>query len=545
MLFVLTGLDADDEITPKFIKTYLKRYYPPKNRSSLKRCVVQLSSARIKNCFQGTAAERFNIKGLRLRDDSILWMTFIDYEYSMYKYPSSYMRAGNFIKMMKRVKWARDFPSKWRCVSKLAALSFHAGAAVYNLGAKYSLSYWCRYLSEYVTLLFYKLERKLADSKRLARRFPGIDFRKWSPGFTFDGEQRASLFFQESFFRSVHDLLLMCFADVCGCGDCRETLLRDVRPETRRQRSSVTTTVELCPELDLVDLPVLPHLGEALISILHREISRDFALGLIEGRLMHSSLPLFLELGHVNRDYKIVLILLTNIVFLLFVLKGLYSVVHKEVDMYYQFFQDECQTLAQCLEDELNVSSDDDLPHTKAELDLRCLQYHLREVLCTPQKKTDFIFSCIGIVKAGFDCEGYKTYRNKTKMSRFLKHHLRVTPAYSHTDPILVAADNIIPSFFLVESKNLNFIKVLDESRLSVDDDRLSNVRDIDGAVSLFFSELKMLYLEGETVEISREKDTRTVAYRLHAETEILPREMPGCKFYVVNKKKIYSSMSL
>lgn len=206
-IYAIKPADKEDPLINRLIDEHLVPYYPSSKKATTQ-YTIPISKVKLTNALQATASKRFGIKGFKLKYDSVIWSMLVDFEYGIYKYPFSYTRAGEFLKFLDTVEFYNDFPLEWQCVSKLTAIAFHASAATYRYRSKHSLGYWCRYLVEYVGLLFFKLFCKIRILGQNDRKmFEDVEAILEADGFTFDIDERAGLFFRYDFFKKFMILL--------------------------------------------------------------------------------------------------------------------------------------------------------------------------------------------------------------------------------------------------------------------------------------------------------------------------------------------------
>ena len=139
----------------------------------------------------------------------------------------------------------------------------------------------------------------------------------------------------------------------------------------------------------------------------------------------------------------------------------------------------------------------------------------VKDIVRNPGTSSNFIFNCLEVIKMSFEIPYYKNYDETNFMESFYLHHLYIQrqPA-KHTD--LVAANNLAPGFFIVNAKEKSFIDVLERSIVNIEAEYLSNTKNINGAMALFFSGLKYFGNFGNgNFQTSPEKDVRAVGYKL------------------------------
>lgn len=499
------------EISNPLVRSVTKFLHPiiiPNGDTELK-YIVPVTESRLINGLQASAAGRFGIKGLRLCSDGVIWNRLIDYEYEMFKYPSTFTRADKFLLQLRDLKFMEDFDPKWQCITKLAAVGFYSGASLFNLGAKPGIGYWCRYLCEYLSMLFFKLDGKLKElSKESKQKLGGFSCAFWSESFKTEMQKKTESFFRRDFFDRFQLYLLEHFLLFCGCEECRYNFFRFKNVGTMKKNPG-SVKLHFFPALGKIDLPIFPHLSEKY-SNLSMFVAKDLCLSFIEGQIEHSRFPISVTVD-MGQDKRNLLNILSNIVFLLFIIQTLNSVLFTELKMYYDVYLDELKNLESSMECEMKLGSKGCMNNIVYFNMLK----QVKDIVRNPGTSSNFIFNCLEVIKMSFEIPYYKNYDETNFMESFYLHHLYIQrqPA-KHTD--LVAANNLAPGFFIVNAKEKSFIDVLERSIVNIEAEYLSNTKNINGAMALFFSGLKYFGNFGNgNFQTSPEKDVRAVGYKL------------------------------
>ncbi|ANC96516.1 U7 protein [macacine betaherpesvirus 9] len=491
------------------ITKFLHPIIVPRKDTEMK-YIVPLSESRLRNGIQATAAERFGIKGLKLCSDSVLWNKLIDYEYEMFKYPSTFMRADRFISLIQDLKFMDDFDPKWACITKLAAIGFYSGASLFNLGAKPGIGHWCRYLCEYLSMLFFKLDNRLRElTKESKEKLGGFSCAFWSESFKIEMQNKTESFFRRDFLDRFQLYLLEHFLLFCGCEECRFNLFRFKNLGTMKKNLGCVK-LHFFQALGKIDLPIFPHLAEQYSRNLVTFLARDLCLSFIEGQIERCKLPISINLN-VTQDKKNLLNILSNIVFLLYVIQTLYSVLLTELKMYYDVYIDELKNLATSMEFEIKLGSKGCLNNVR----YISMLNQVLDMIGNPGTSTNFIFNCLEAIKIGFEIPYYQNYDESKFLDSFYLHHLYIK-RHGEKSVDLIAADNLAPGFFIVNAKERRFIDVLEKSILNIEAEYLSNTKNINGAMAIFFSGLKYFGNTGYgEIQVSPEKDVRAIGYKL------------------------------
>lgn len=305
---------------------------------------------------------------------------------------------------------------------------------------------------------------------------------------------------------------------ICGCYDCRELFL-----QRKEHKDKFTFKMKMCPELGKIDGFCIPHIGEFSIEMFKKYLEEDLALSLIEGQLEMCRLPIMLDVNFRCTKYY-VLGLLANLVFLLFVTQMIYRIMHKEIELYAAAFEKEAEKFCACIERTavhsertVNIGA---VGCLSKQDDVRFIKQLRQKRWC----KKDFLIWCLKCVKIGQRIPDYKNYNDEMLLADFFPHYLKINFAYDIKDPIIIKAENLIPAFFNVNAEEEHFLTVLDNSVLSVEDEYISNLKDVDGLMSMFFGGLKT-FLSGvfsEMHHVSAEKDVRLLEYKLGANMPIV-----------------------
>lgn len=513
IIYSVNPEDLDDDMISNFVRKYFKPFYPS-NKKPLLQHVVPISTLRFKNGLQATACERYGIKGLKLKHDCVIWSMIIDYEYSIYKYPSNYRRAGKFLEYLQKIEFYEDFPEEWQCISKMIIIGIYAAVSIYRYRSRQSLSFWCRYLSEYIGLLFFKLFCEIKSFKNVNKiLFKDLDFIWEHGGFLFDAEERTGLFFRHDFYQKMYDITLEKFAVLCGCSECRELLLIQTG---RLRKEPIYINLRMCPELGKIEVPILPHSGEFYVSVFEQCFSKDLCMSIIDGQLEVCRFPVMLDAEH-SDSHSFVLLLLTNITFLLFVSKTIYAIIQKEIELYHEMFKKEVYDFCVHIDRTVRIGA---VGCISKQENARFIN-RAKDIFEKSHKKSNFIECCMDIIKIAVQIPEYRDYANKSLVKDFFEHYLEINRKFN-TDEFTITAENLTPGFFLVNSGDQSLVDILDNSLLSVSDDYLSNLKDVDSTISLYFSGLKN-FLSNYTsfTNISHEKDVRTLEFRLGTSTAV------------------------
>lgn len=503
-------LDEEDSPTVKFITKFLTPVFVGRLPAT-NRFVVPVSRARLTNGLQGTAAARFGIKGLHPSSDCLVWNILVDYEYETYKYPSTYIRADQIADMVKDLKFMDNFNEKWQCITKLAFLGLYAGASLFNFTSKPTLGYWCRYLSEYASMLLFQFESKLKElTKESTRQLGGYNLCHWGQELKDCLENKSDVFFRYDFFERIESCLIEHFMLLCGCVECRRMFIM-YNKRGRKFDFGHSVRIQCFPMIGSIRLPAFLHLGEPYDVSLSSLIAKDLGLSMIEGQIELSRLPISLQIS-VTPDKKALLTFLTNIVFIVFVVNTLYRVINAELDIYYDLFTEEVGKLCVAMEEEMKLGRNGCL----GDLCYFSPMKQMKEIVRCPGEKSQFILKCWEALRIGFSVPAYKDYDETPFMEMFFMHHLHVKRFHEDNDRDLVSCDNLIPGFFIVNTDGENFLQRLQRVVLPVAEDYLTNTRCINGTMAFFFSGLKYFGSGNHRgFQISPEKDVRAIAYKL------------------------------
>nr|WRQ19870.1 MAG: protein m27 [Herpesviridae sp.] len=471
--------------------------------------VIELRYSYLVNARYATAAGKYGIKGMSLDWDTAIWSLLRELEKSPNANPLTYPSAGQFAKILAAVEFRPEASDVARSISRALSLGHYALNTIYSYTNRGSVSRYLRYLCDHVSDLYERLsglqqmmiERR--DKRLVEAALPESICR--CMGLDYNRVGRVAFFRRDYVLYCEHALEMLCDA-FCQCDECQGRRFERVSHATHvgiprkkrggessfrdKEASDKRTTprfekqyvrIRNYPELGALMLPRIRHLTEIQQADVCRMLEKDLFFVGQTGQVYSVGLPLpFCRVSCADVDHGYVLFLVSNITFLMFVIRTLYVIVRSQATEYCRRLNRELMILVSLIRKKVSKS----VPGLVEDPDREqlCDRYRaaanaLKRLNFTNPLGRTFFENFSALIDIVNEIPDYQQVREARAREELLLHHLYIKRMYDddHQPLKQFCGDQLVPYHVVVGDASPRTSTVVRSLAVDLSDRELCN----------------------------------------------------------------------